>query len=68
MSDYQLLKKSILHEVRNTKRGKNSLDDEGANAAFCSQIMNKKQREAIGHRVLTPLNVANSVVLIAHFH
>jgi len=34
MSDYQLLKKSILYEVRNTKRDKNSLDDEGANVAF----------------------------------
>ena len=42
MSDYQLLKISILHEVRNTKRDKNTLDDEGANVAFCRQFMNRK--------------------------
>jgi len=35
--------KSILHEVRNTKRGKNSLDEEGANVAFCSQFMKRKR-------------------------
>jgi len=43
MSDYQLLKKIILHGVRNTKRRKNSLDDEGANVAFCTQFMNRKR-------------------------
>jgi len=42
MSDYQLLKKSIFHEVGNTKRGKNSLDDEGTDVAFCRQFMKRK--------------------------
>jgi len=34
--------KIILHEVSNTIRGKNSLDDEGANVVICRQFMNRK--------------------------
>ena len=42
MSDYQLLKKKYSNEARNTKRGKNSLDDEGDNVAFCRQFVKRK--------------------------
>jgi hypothetical protein len=48
----------------NTKKGKNSLDNEGANVAFCRLFMNRKS-VVIGHTVLRPLNC---VVQIAHFH
>ena len=41
MGDYQLLKK-LFYVVMNTKKGKNSLDNEGANVAFCRLFMNRK--------------------------
>jgi len=41
MGDYQLLKKIILGELMNTKKD-NSLDNEGANVAFCRLFMNRK--------------------------